>query len=77
MLQLKDEWLARSVVPLPQYLKDLGKQEKDIDEMLVETSNDKEETVIGNLQMPMSESTMEDDTVDNICEEVKVSENLM
>ena len=34
------------------------------------TSKNTEETAIGNLQMPMNESTMKDDTVDNIfCEE--------
>ena len=71
LLQLKDEWLERSVVPLPQYLKDLGKQEKDIDEMLVETSSGKEETAIGNLQMPTSEDTMNDDTGEKICEYMK------
>ena len=77
LLQLKDERLERPVVPLPQYLKDLGKEKKDIDEMILETSKEKEETAIGNLQMPMNESKMKDDTVDKICEKVKVSERFI
>ena len=77
LLRLQDEWSERPVIPLRQYLKDLGKEEKDIDEMLLQTSNEEEGKATGNLQLPMNESVMKDDEVDNICEQARVSENFI
>ena len=83
LLDLHDEWLDRLVLPLRKFLIDLGKEEKDIDEMLIETNNETEEggTTIDNLQKTMNDKkyvkdmAVAVDTVD--CENVEMSENFI
>ena len=80
---MHDEYLDRPVLPLRQFLIDLGKEEKDIDEMLIETNNETEEggMTIDNLQTTMNDKkyvkdvTVAVDTVD--CENMETSENFI
>ena len=58
MMKLKDLWVARSVLLLCKYLEDLGKNKKDIEDVLEESANGmREEEQSKQLYLPIEANT--------------------